>query len=232
MFRTEILNLSVIPVKNELPSVGSWQDLWLAPHALCRPGGAGSESAEAAARRVWWSGASAGLAGVCCCRPPGRRRLRAELRSPCGHLRDGGAGVCGSYPVQRQPFQLRKLAGCPSPAFQASGLRSAASLGCAQEPGLTRLPARPFSQRSEGPELAGPPTRASPWCPCALSHAHCPAPACPAHLDVSLQPFLGVRVRVGCVPSRTEVLSQRRSTWPTPFMAFPIFSSWAHRTAQ
>ena len=89
---------------------------------------------------------------MCCCRSPGRRRLRAKLQSPRGHLRDGGAGLCGSYSVQRQPFQLRKLAGCPSPAFQASGLRSAASLGCAQEPGLTRLPARPFSQRSEGPE--------------------------------------------------------------------------------
>lgn len=37
LFRTEILNLPVIPVKNELPSVGSWHDLWLAPHALCRP---------------------------------------------------------------------------------------------------------------------------------------------------------------------------------------------------
>ena len=65
------------------------------------------------------------------------QRLRAELRSPRGPLRGGGAGVCGCYSVQRQPFQLKKLAGCPFPAFQASGLRSAASLGCAQEAGMT-----------------------------------------------------------------------------------------------
>ena len=134
----------------------------------------------------------------------GFRPSFSVLLVPC---RDAGAGVCGRYLVQRQPFRYLECVavfwsrGSPSSSAGVGWLPFSCILGqwppkfgqsrlCSEPSSWDGLvTCRPFSWRSEGPELSGDLL----VLPCG-GHPHAPAPpvtfiarlpTCPAHPDVS-----------------------------------------------